>query len=782
MIYTRKEHYLFLEEELQAQTDAFKHKLDTSASYLLNEREELFVALFVKFADGEIVLKFNNSRGIPRKGEYLYCFTTPKNLHNFKEWGDLTYGELIKNKGYATELVCIWQHSLRDNPQYCLVGFRGVDLNFAEHIDGHTGAFLILGPNIPPYQYISNLQKIVQHNNSETISRFFEGNAEEKEFIPQPFNQNVAITDFIVEQLSLTDSVIIQGPPGTGKTTQISKLCKYFCKQGLSVLVTALTNRALMEVAAKADLEDLLTEGRVYKTKMSVDEAKELPLLKNIKQLNPEKGNLMLSTFFITSGEANNVLGLPPFDIVIMDEASQALLAMFAAVKLLGSKTIFVGDPNQLSPVIALNTDRITRRNYHFYVNGITSINTIESIPSYSLTSTYRLTPRAAAFTGVFYRNQLQSAQNIIPNFVYDNLPYVFGDILHDQGGPSLIKLDLPLGEKKPQSALILSTLIVSALLSQKDKLHISVLSCYVDTTKALQKYIFQTIGNHNNLLIDTVSRIQGLTTDVAIYVIPNTGYSFCLDKRLFNVATSRAKRHTIIISDSNILSINSSLIDSEVLEYLSKIDLSKSIYISQNTSTNATLLYGSKHFTIPELKQVSDEKQNIPTDCVTENNFIETEVPHIGVKVVGFVDLEKFKPKKKAQSYMYIIDTNVFVEYPNICDKIGKDNQILLSAKVVDELDKLKITLDEGSRRNVEKALRNINRALDASNVSFEVANTNLLPIDFNRRSPDNLILSVALKYKDDNPILLTSDNGLQIKCKGLGISTISLKEFVKR
>ena len=97
-----------------------------------------------------------DSRGVPRKGEYLYCFTTPKHLHNFKEWGDLTYGELIKNKGYATELVCIWQHSLRDNPQYCLVGFRGVDLNFAEHIDGHTGAFLILGPNVPPYQYISN--------------------------------------------------------------------------------------------------------------------------------------------------------------------------------------------------------------------------------------------------------------------------------------------------------------------------------------------------------------------------------------------------------------------------------------------------------------------------------------------------------------------------------------------------------------------------------------------------------------------------------------------------
>ncbi|MBQ6068037.1 MAG: hypothetical protein IJK84_00900 [Bacteroidales bacterium] len=179
MIYTRKEHYLFLEEELQAQTDAFQHKLDTSASYLLNDKEELFVAQFVKFADGEIILKFNNSRGIPRKGEYLYCFTTPKHLHDFREWGNTTYGELIKNKGFSTELVCIWQYSLRDNPQYCLVGFRGTDLEFAQHIEGHAGAFLVLGPNVPPYQYIGNLQKIVRDNHSDSIRNLLEGNVED---------------------------------------------------------------------------------------------------------------------------------------------------------------------------------------------------------------------------------------------------------------------------------------------------------------------------------------------------------------------------------------------------------------------------------------------------------------------------------------------------------------------------------------------------------------------------------------------------------------------------
>lgn len=788
MIYTRKEHFLFLEEELQAQTDAFQHKLDTSASYLLNDREELFVAQFVKFSEGEIILKFNNSRGIPRKGDYLYCFTTPKHLHNFREWGDITYGELIKNKGFSTELVCIWQYSLRDNPQYCLVGFRGADLEFAEHIEGHAGAFLVLGPNVPPYQYIGNLQKIVRNNRSDSIRNLLEGNVEETSFAPQPFAKNVSVTDFVIKQLSLTDSVIIQGPPGTGKTTQIAKLCEFFCSQGLSVLVTALTNRALMEVAAKDDLKVMLETGRVYKTKMSVDEAKELPRLQNLKHITPEKRKLILSTFYITSGEANNVGPLPPFDIVIMDEASQALLAMFAVVKLLGKKTLFVGDPNQLSPVISLNSDRIARRNYHFYVDGIVSMNALGSIPAYSLTTTYRLPERATTFTGIFYDNILVSVQDKTKKFTFEELPQEFGSILNPQGGPSLIKLDLPLGDKKPQSVLALSTLIVSAFLSLKDKLHISVLSSYIETTKELQKSIFQTVGNHNNLLIDTVSRIQGLTTDVAIYVIPNTGYSFSLDKRLFNVATSRATKHTIIICDTNILSKGRTIMNYDVFRYLSKLNETQSVHILQNTQSNQLALEAPNVESNGLLqKEIEKSKVSVQQDKkitpVEDSTFIKIEVPKVEVKIVGFVDLTKFKSKKKVQSKKtYIIDTNAFVECPDICNKIEKDCQIILSAKVIDELDKLKITLEGSNKENVNKALSCINKALNRPNISFEVANTQLLPADFNHRSPDNMILSVALKYKDDNPTLLTSDNGLQIKCKGLGIATISLKTFLKR
>lgn len=586
MLYSRKEHYLFLEEELRAESDQFKQKLDTAASYLLNEREELFIAQFVKIEDGEMILKFSTNRGLPRKGEYLYCFTTPSYLHQFKEWGNITYGELLKQKGFATELICIWQSSLKDDPKHCIVGFRGVDLEFAEHLEGYTGAFLILGPNVPPTQYISNLQSVIRDVADPRIDNLLEGNVEQFEDEPQSLNSATNISDFIIAQLGLTDDVILQGPPGTGKTYQIASICKKLCKKDASVLVTALTNRALMEVASKEELSYMLNNGRIHKTKVSVDEAKELPALDNVKSISPAPGHIMLSTFYITSGEANNENFMTPFDYVIMDEASQALLGMCAVVKLLGRKCLFVGDNNQLAPVIAINEDRIARRNYHFYVNGLLSLNTISKIPSYRLSETYRLTKRAAEFTGQFYNGTLTSVSDAKVPFRYDDLQNSIAAFFHPYGGPTLIKTDLPLGDKKPVLALQLTTLLVSALLGRKERLHVSVLTFYIETTKALQKTIYQTIGVHNNLLIDTVSRIQGLTTDVAIYVIPNTSYYRLLERRLFNVATSRARRHTIIVCDNMIMK-HLEIVDADVRKFFVNLD-AESFYLPIKTQTNA--------------------------------------------------------------------------------------------------------------------------------------------------------------------------------------------------
>ncbi|RZJ98809.1 MAG: hypothetical protein EOO46_24025 [Flavobacterium sp.] len=204
------------------------------------------------------------------------------------------------------------------------------------------------------------------------------------------------------------------------------------------------------------------------------------------------------------------------------------------------------------------------------------------SVPLYQLTETYRLPDRGASYTGLFYNNSLKSKARTDIRLTYSELTNDVNAFFNPQGGSTLIRTDLEVGDKKPANALELARLIVAHLLKAKETLHISVLSNYIDTVKSLQKCIYQSVGNQKNLLIETVARIQGLTTDVTVFVIPNSGYNHSLEKRLFNVATSRAKRHTIIIADQNIISSYPHL-DENVKTYLQKLNDEYSFYYAKD-------------------------------------------------------------------------------------------------------------------------------------------------------------------------------------------------------
>lgn len=581
MLYTRQEHLRFLELELLAQTESFMQKLDAQAIFLLKERDEVFVAQFLKFKDGELILKFSNRRGLPRKGEYLYCFTVHKELRDYKNWNNLTYGDLIKAKTNYSEIVCIWQAPSNEQ-DFSIAGFRGVDIEFSSHIQNAEGMILILGPNKPPFEYIANLQKIVQNISNESVNKILDQDFIFSDWTPSILDNQRDISNFVLMQLTLQDTLIIQGPPGTGKTYLIAEICEKLCKQGKTVLVTALTNRALIEIVEKPALQSLLNEHRIFKTKLSVDEAAAFKNLKQTKDLNPQPGNLILSTFYIVSGLADQTYNEPPFDYVIVDEASQALLAMFACAKLLGKKNIWIGDTKQLPPVVAISEDRVNRNNYSGLVDGLNALSNNDFIPIFQLTETHRLTERAANYTSLFYKRSLVSKADKNIELSFDEFENNFSKYFNKQGGPTLIKTDLKIADFKPTQALKIATALVVNLLATKGNMHISVLTFFIETTKALQKSIFQTVGYHKNLLIETVSRVQGLTTDITIFVIPNSGYHRSLENRLFNVATSRSKRHTIIIADKKILTL--SHIDNEVMQFIQKLDNEFSFYIPTET------------------------------------------------------------------------------------------------------------------------------------------------------------------------------------------------------
>ena len=153
------------------------------------------------------------------------------------------------------------------------------------------------------------------------------------------------------------------------------------------------------------------------------------------------------------------------------------------------------------------------------------------------------------------------------------------------------------------------------------------------------------------------------------------------------------------------------------------------------------------------------------------------TETPQ---KAVGERQANADAATRNGKGKIYVIDTNVFVNCPDIISKIGRNNTVIISAKVVDELDNLKYKMEDEGLRDVQKALKNINQEIDNGNVRMEMSDVSLLPRDFDRHNPDNNILSVVLRHRAQSPTLLSSDNGLQIKAKGLGLDVIGLKEFL--
>lgn len=575
MIYSRQQQWQFLEDELKAEVKEFDDKLKTIASYLM-EKGEVFTAQFLSFSDsGEMIVRFSASRPIPRKGEYLYCMTLHKELRNHKNWGDRTYGDLIKDKTNQTEAVCNWTWP-SDDPKFVLAGFVGIDCEFARWIADTPKVVLVMGPNKPPYEYIAHLQLLTQHKKSLALNSVLDINYQPSDWNPILLNNKHNIPSFLQMQLNMTSSLILNGPPGTGKTFHISQLVANLCTEGFSVLVTALTNRALLEIAKKGSMGRLLEAGKVYKTKITTDENKEVPHLQLEKNIVPKKGCVILSTFYITSGVAADTLFDYTFDYVVMDEASQALLPMIGASKMLGAKTLFVGDIKQLPPVVQLKNSKITERNYSGLIEGLRTITDSSIYPTYQLTESYRLTDRGTKYTGEFYGQSLKSRSD---NQIVDSYGSFF---LNNNGGPTLLKTDMEIGDLKDETLLKLTLAVVDYIHKQDKKCEIAVLTCMKETVRALQSRINSRIKS-TKILIDTVARVQGLTTDICIYAIPNTHYLRSLEPRLFNVATSRARRQTIIIADKEIMGY--SRMNADVRRYLDNLNQEFSFYLPSVSS-----------------------------------------------------------------------------------------------------------------------------------------------------------------------------------------------------
>ena len=743
MKYTREEYVKFLCTELEAQEKSYEQIVKTKAT-VLKDNGEVFVGMFQRINEaGFAIFKVRNSENMPRKNSFWSAIYLNGEMGKFRNWGDLSWNKLREDyQRDFSDCLCAWI-SKSDDDAFCLVGIKNLTIQFTELLEqGKT--IIAFGPKDPPLQYLLNLIQIVKDEQNQETKPILDFTESTNQWNPRKIEAKEDLISIILNNHSNEKCVVVQGPPGTGKTTRMAQLAASLLKENKSVLVTALTNQALIELVKKDKLQEYIEKGKVSKTSLTVDEKREQPHLQEIKEnkCNASFGFLSLATFYLSSGWAVDITDIP-FDYVIMDEASQALLPMIAASMKLGRKVVLIGDQKQLPPIVLTNEDLINRFNWSDVIKGFQTICSYFSFNSFMLSDTYRMTARGAECTGAFYNNGLRSVSEIqeVVTSIAD---------LDPKGGAVIKELEMKVGDKNPQNAFEYIYNLTKSILLENSKAEIAILSKFRETTRQLQKYFtLRWDGKYypDNIKIDTIDRVQGLTVHYCFFLIPNASLRYSLEPELFNVATSRAMNNTIIVLP---ITIYKELIPEEVKNYLIKA------------------------------------KQGCETSVSSQQKVIS--LGSVQVKVIDKIDLSIFEtPKQKSvkssiKRNIYIIDTNVFVNCPDIISKIDDKYLVVLSAKVIDELDRLKIKLSSDEKRNVETALRYINKAMDKSNVRMELSDLSLLPNDFDKRSPDNNILTVALKFKSENPILLTSDNGLQVKAKGLNMNTISLREFLKR
>lgn len=136
-----------------------------------------------------------------------------------------------------------------------------------------------------------------------------------------------------------------------------------------------------------------------------------------------------------------------------------------------------------------------------------------------------------------------------------------------------------------------------------------------------------------------------------------------------------------------------------------------------------------------------------------------------------------------------FIIDTNVFLDDPEILSRFKRPNRVVLSGQVLQELDKKKNKAEDPAiAANARKAVGAINATKEKDKKAkkkfllFDYADMSLLPEELQTKKGDNFILGVAMKYRESNPWMLTSDNILGLTAESLGIPAVTLEDFYKK
>ena len=627
----------------------------------------------VNYDRGHIIFKFPKDMA-PRLKVQRSMVIISK--HAWNELGErmsswsLPFIDFIRNDAYhssGSDALPLY-YTKRKESEFDYVGFSSISLSLFDLIarkikEGKSLTVLFYMP-FPPVNYYVNLSNYLEKFPSPEL--LIEPQIEYKDWHPEELafdkNHPDAIAETIYGTLKHEHCCVVQGPPGTGKSYTIATIVAKYMNEGKTVCVTTMANKGLTELVKQDPLEELVKQNRVSKTNLSADERKSVPGLKPVTSgLVIPAGELLCSTNYVLSYafDKKNIVeeGLPTYDLVVIEEASQAFLTTIIAFKSLAKDCLIVGDPMQLPPIIKNSNKSIYKLwNANTQIEGLQTFALGTDVKSFRIATTFRLTAISAKLTALFYENRFWSVQKDPIDFSLCSK-----DFFPDGGGV----LYYYTGDYTNGVLSNVCVDVVGRVVRQMEHHYpqrsLAIISPFKDSVRQLQK-TFLSDTAIEKLTIETIDRIQGMTVDYAILYIPGWNLSFALNERRFNVATSRSKSTTLIITDVPLL--NMPIISAHVAEFIKK-----SVHIGKDSCA---------------LSQMDIKKIN----AIINRNNIKSFYPGLE----NIVDS--------------LLDSNIPFSHEGDVDLLDRDGVVIATAGLL--LDNYKIAIDpvdEDSKMVFERA-----------------------------------------------------------------------------
>ncbi len=359
-----------------------------------------------------------------------------------------------------------------------------------------------------------------------------------------------------------SDSVyLIQGPPGTGKTRVLAHLAAMLAEEGERVFITSFTHRAINNALnTMAKVAPLTLSAKIGQPSRADDLQVDCFGSFGASPMASMNGGYVIGAtpFAARTSRLNGV----EFDTVIFDEASQITIPLAMMAMLSGKKYVFVGDHRQLPPVLV---SRTPGEAIHYSVFGTLTERGFDTM----LCTTYRLSKALVEWPNrQFYAGQLVPSEEAANRRMdYARPPAKFADVLRADRP----KVFVDMGHRNTTTrstieAGLVVDLILTLIDSGVEPKDMGVVTPYRAQAREIRALLRQGARCRmriDDLVVDTVERMQGQERDLVILSLTTSNPAFALGLADFfyqperlNVAVTRPRKKLIIVGSAHLFSI----------------------------------------------------------------------------------------------------------------------------------------------------------------------------------------------------------------------------------